>query len=191
MRLLNLGAGGQRFGPPWINCDQLLSVLKEGTPERENLLKETNYVDCDLLKGLPFPDNYFDGIAAVHVIEHFTCHEAVKVLEECRRVLKQDGIIVVSVPDTDYFLEMLPNDTKENAVELFGEPIHDAGYERFFDYALFRHDHKQIFTRTTLKCLFLKAGFDDATLWKPEIFDKLDAVLNRRKFSLEMCAIKS
>src|SRR4030095_7596872 len=146
MKLLNVGCGGQRpQDEHWTNLDTLRTQLKEGTPERTNLDRESNYVECDLLtQSIPFPDESFDGICLVHVIEHFTCHEAVEVLVKCRRVLKPEGFILVSVPDADYFLSVYDRDTKDRAVELFGEPIHDAGFEKFFDYGLFRFDHKQV-----------------------------------------------
>lgn len=198
MRLLNLACGGQRWGPPWINTDQLLSsVLKEGTPEFTNLIKEPNYIDMDVLKGIRFPDDSFDGIAAIHCVEHWTCHEAAYVLSECKRVLSPGGILVVSVPDTQYFLDVYFQDTKERAVELFGEPIHDEGHEKFFTYALWRHDHKQILTYESVECLLLKAGFTESSDWKQmaigasAVAVEIDKIMNRRKFSLEMCAVKS
>lgn len=201
MRLLNLGCGGLRYPEPWVNCDQLLSVLKDGTPERANLLQEKNYVDCDALKGLPFPHDSFDGLAALHVLEHFSCHDAVKVIEECKRVLKPGGYLVASVPDTDYFLQVYDQDTKESAIELFGEPIHDAWQPNFFSYALFRHDHIQLLTASSLKCLFLKAGFTNIIHWNhwpvpdvdgepPEAIVEINKIMNRRKFSLEMAGVK-
>src|SRR5687767_9443839 len=137
MILVNLGCGGARYPEPWINVDTLRDQLKPGTPERTNLDAEPNYIEADLRNPLPFADNSVDGILLQHVIEHFACHDAVKLLAECRRVLVVGGIVVVSVPDAEYFLRVLGDDTRENAVELFGEPISEPQYERFFDYALF------------------------------------------------------
>jgi SAM-dependent methyltransferase len=119
MRLLNVGAGGNRPQTEiWWNLDNLRTQLKEGTPERTNLDKEPRYVECDLaVQSIPFPDEYFDGIALVHVIEHFTCHEAVDVLIKCRKVLKPGGLLIVSVPNAEYFLDVYEQDTKERAVQ--------------------------------------------------------------------------
>lgn len=200
MRLLNVGCGGQRPGEPWINLDTLRTQLAEGTPERINLDKEPNYVECDLLKqSIPFHDEYFDGILLQHVLEHFTCHEAVDVILKCRAVLKNGGVLVASVPNADYFVQVYDEDTRENAVALFGESIsgdwHDSQCKKFFDYALFHRGHKQVLTLMSLSCLLLRAGFEND---KVSVFHKggdeaaraMDSQLNRLKFSAILYAYK-
>lgn len=205
MRLLNAGCGGQRPQDEcWFNCDNLRTQLKEGTPERKNLDAEPRYIECNLLTDhLPFADEAFDGILLQHVIEHFTCHEAVDVIRKLRRVLKKGGLMLVTVPDAEYFLRMYGQDTKENAVRLFGEPIHDEGFEKFFDYALFRHDHKQILTVDALICLLWKSGFNDKAvslirtdttkggkLDDNEVYSEMEKQLTRRRFSIEIGVVK-
>lgn len=198
MKLLNAGCGGQRpQGEHWWNIDSLRSQLASGTPERTNLDDEPRYIDHDFLSGpMPFPDDHFDAVVAVHVIEHFDCLQAIAVMRDIRRVLKPRGMLIVSVPDADYFLSVMDRDTKENAVELFGEPIHDAGHESFFTYALLRHDHRQVLTKSSLLCLMIAAGLRlPCTLGNyiphpGNVFQEVESVLNRRKFSLEMVAIK-
>lgn len=199
MKLLNLCCGATRPGAPWTNLDSLRAVLKSGTPERTNLDRESNYVDFDALSGpLPFPDNEFDGILASHCVEHWDCQQAAMVLAECRRVLKLGGLLVVSVPDARYFLQVHRDDTPERAVELFGEPICPAEpwHKSFFDYALFNEHHKQVLTEGGLMCLLIRAGFafDDIgsfAFWRrDEPLRSIEAIMNRRKFSIEMCAVK-
>lgn len=205
MQLLNVGCGGNRPGPPWKNIDQLRSTLAIGTPERAQLDKEENYTDFDISFGLPFPPDSFDGILCSHVVEHFDCHGAVRMLQGCHRVLKPGGLLVVSVPDADYFVRNRDRDTPENAVALFGEPIHDAWQKSFFDYALFHAAHKQVLTYQSLKCLLLKAGFEIIQSFhdypmrpymtstdqpKGSPADEIEEVMNRRRFSLELCAVK-
>lgn len=192
MILLNLGCGGQRPPTPWVNVDTLREQLKSGTPERINLDAESNYVEHDLLTPLPWQDNSIDGILLQHVIEHLDCHESAKLLAECRRVLVIGGIVVVSVPDAEYFISVLDQDTRENAVELFGEPISEHQYDRFFDYALFHPTHIQILTYASLRCLIGKAGFGNCEIgylgtWVvPHITERL----NRKMFSAIMMARK-
>jgi len=48
---------------------------------------------------LPFPDETFDVVMSEGVIEHFTTKQEVELLKEHRRVCKQGGIILVSVPN--------------------------------------------------------------------------------------------
>lgn len=187
MTLLNLGAGGQRYPAPWINVDTLREQLVIGTPERDNLDAEPNYVEHDLRETLPWHDDSVDGILAQHLLEHLPCHDAVRLLAECRRVLVPGGVVVVSVPDAEYFLRVLDQDTKENAVKLFGEPITDPKYGRFFEYALFHREHVQVLTHTSLKCLFIAAGLE----FKPSIIPgEIYARLNRLAFSTVLMGTK-
>ena len=46
---------------------------------------------------LPYEDNFFDAITFTEVIEHLEDHR--KILKEIHRVLKNDGILVVSTPN--------------------------------------------------------------------------------------------
>lgn len=200
MNLLNVGCGGHRPGPPWINLDTLKESLRPGTPERTNLDAETNYVECHLLnQRIPFADGFFDGILLQHVLEHFECHEAVGVLGACRRVLRTGGILCASVPDAGYFLGVYEKDNRDNAEFLFGESIsgdwHDQQCEKFFDYALFHREHKQILNIEGLACLLLRAGFARESITPFElaphdISGALLEQLNRKKFSAILYAYK-
>lgn len=49
---------------------------------------------------LPFPMNCFDKIIMSEVIEHVK--DDTKVLKEARRVLKEDGILILTTPNKDY-----------------------------------------------------------------------------------------
>lgn len=197
MRLLNLCCGATRPGEPWTNLDSLHSVLLEGTPEKANLDRELNYVNHDVLSGpLPFPDDTFDGILASHCVEHWDCQEAVRVLKECHRVLYPSGFLMISVPNASYFREVFGQDCHENAVELFGEPIFlEDGEDTFFGYGLFNRFHKQILTDDALWALLQRSGFgepDQIPKGMPEhtVVGRMISLLNRRKFSLEVLAIK-
>jgi predicted SAM-dependent methyltransferase len=197
MKLLNIGCGSVRPAG-WTNLDNLHEVLKEGTPERKNLDKETNYVDHNLPEVMPFIEGTFDGILCGHVIEHFDCQDAVKILNDCFRLLKIGGLLVVSVPNADYFLDVYEKDKPDKAIELFGEPIcpDEPWHKSFFDYALFYNQHKQILTRTSVECLLLKSGFKWNYLFNGNFIEEhavgqeINKIMNRRMFSLEMCAIK-
>lgn len=203
MRLLNLGCGSNRpQDEHWTNLDNLYEQFPEGTPERKQLDSEERYIDHKLPLSLPFVENSFNGILCSHVIEHFDCHDAVRIMWDCHRVLKPGGILVVSVPDASYFLEVFDKDTKENAERLFGEPIHDDWQPNFFSYALFHAQHKQVLDRSSLRCLLLKAEFKTILHWDAvasgpfqndyynEAGREIEKLMNRRKFSLEMCGVK-
>lgn len=203
MMLLNLGCGSNRpQDEHWWNLDDLYGHFPKGTPEREQLDKEPRYVNHCLPEQLPFEFDSIDGILASHIIEHFDIHDAVKIMADCHRVLRPGGILVVSVPDAKYFLSVYDRDKVENAVELFGEPIHDKWQPNFFSYALFHTQHKQVLAQSSLRCLFLKAGFQSILHWDAvtsgpftkdyynEASKEINKIMNRRKFSLEMCGVK-
>ncbi len=52
---------------------------------------------CDLEKGLPFEDETFDVVYAAELIEHL--YNPDFFLEECYRVLRKGGLIIVSTPN--------------------------------------------------------------------------------------------
>ena len=69
---------------------------------------------------LPFPENSFDYLVASHFIEHLSFEEAKTFLIDCHRILKPNGIMRLSTPDSklltkkylskklDYFDEINP-----------------------------------------------------------------------------------
>ena len=200
MKILNLGCGYPRLQKPFLNLDNLHSFLLPGTPERSNLDAEGNYVNHDVSKGrLPFNDNTFEGILASHFFEHFHCQDAVKIMKECFRVLRPGGVLVVSVPDASYFRKVYHQDTKENCVELFGEPMSPEHPDpNFFTCALWFNEHFGILTEDSLWAYLIRAGFKDEnvkrTLPESDILNEAEGVirqnLNRPLFSLVMSATK-
>ena len=83
---LNVGCGSN-FHSAWVNID-IYSAIPE-------------VISHDIRQGLPFHDNNFDACYSSHVIEHLTPAEAEKLLAECFRVLKPNGVIRVVVPDLE------------------------------------------------------------------------------------------
>lgn len=86
MKLLNIGCG-RRFHPDWINLDIF--------PAHSTVTK------CDILNGIPYPQNFFDVVYHSHVLEHLEKKIAPLFINECCRVLKSGGILRVAVPDLE------------------------------------------------------------------------------------------
>lgn len=219
LKLLNLCCGAVRPQSTerveWVNVDNLHKDLFIGTPERTNLDKEANYINMDV-EGNDFFDYSrrnpasFDGIVASHCVEHWDCQTAASIMSQCRMLLKPHGVLLVSVPDTSYFLNFRYEDTVENAERLFGEPIHlPDGETTFFGYALWNRYHKAILCKDSLAAYFLRAGFPMPGVvsreWlgalKKQEYSKDDtlgicmhslcSILNRLPFSLVMHGIKA
>ena len=53
----------------------------------------------DLRKPLPWKSNNVDIIYSSHTLEHLTKEQGKKILKECHRILKKDGILRIIVPD--------------------------------------------------------------------------------------------
>lgn len=207
MKLLNLGCGGARpQSDEWINLDDLHSQLAIGEASRTNLDTETNYMNFVVGDApLPFEDGYFDGVIASHFFEHFPAKAGLSIMEDCRRVLKPGGILLVSVPDASYFRRIHGEDRKENWHRLFGEGSMQCPIDTFFEVALWFEQHEQIFTEDALWAYFRRARFEDDRISAPigseqenfsdlcengAVLTELASILNRRKFSLIMFAVK-
>lgn len=199
--ILNLGCGGTRPPDPFVNVDTLIAQHMWNGPEVDQLKSEANYVEYNILT-IPWPWVHAraDGILASHVMEHFTCLEAVAVVRECWRVLKPGGILRVSVPDAAYFKRVYHEDCAANAERLFGQPLFEQErYHTMMDYALFFYGHRQTYDETTLWCLLANGGFTPSgivkvscgeTAQEAEAGALMAAQDNRAMFSLYMEAVK-
>lgn len=111
MRLLNVGCGS-RFHPRFTNIDQ--------TSTGPGVLAH------DITRPLPFADASFDVVYHSHVLEHLPRALAPVFLGECRRVLREGGILRVVVPDLEQiarlYLEALQR-------AMSGEPGWSAHYD--------------------------------------------------------------
>ena len=200
MKLLNLGCGGVRIpSPEWTNLDDLHSQLPVGSPARAQLDSEPNYRNFVVLSGpLPFADNTFDTILASHFFEHFTAWDSVRIMEDCRRVLKPGGYLLVSVPDASYFRSIHADDRNENWERLFDVVDPNNGHPTWMRAALYFEQHFQVLTEDALWCHLKMAGYDrinrhlggDDTEIRGEALPVAYAQLNRLKFSLIMSALK-
>lgn len=89
MKYLNVGCGNS-YHKDWVNID-----IKSSSP----LVRE-----FDIRKGLPYESNHFEAVYASHVLEHMTLQEAENLISEMRRVLKENGIIRIVVPDLEQII---------------------------------------------------------------------------------------
>jgi SAM-dependent methyltransferase len=85
---------------PLANTLKIIGILSE---ERyESLLQvDPGILRWDMRNGTPFADGTFDMVYHSHFLEHIDRKAAPYLLKECRRVLKQGGIIRVVVPDLE------------------------------------------------------------------------------------------
>lgn len=88
--LLNLGCGSTGH-PAFVNVD---------------LHPHPGIISHDLRKGVPFPDGTYDLVYHSTMLSHFRRPEAVRFMQECRRVLKPGGILRVVTEDLEQLCRM-------------------------------------------------------------------------------------
>ena len=120
---------------------------------------------CDLTKGIPFPTESVEKIRSDHFFEHLTYKECMFVLGECKRVLKNEGSIDITVPCFDVYLAAyLNNDDALLSKEIFDIPEdHRAILRTSFDkimWVLVRNgEHKSFYDKTSFIAKLHDAGF--------------------------------
>jgi len=101
---LDIGSGNSPY-EKYLYVDKYISVDKKDT-QAVSYKKNKFQIEADA-KNLPFESNYADTVLLNQVLEHIDDYE--KVLNEIYRVLKKDGIFVISVPFI-YHIHSEPND---------------------------------------------------------------------------------
>jgi SAM-dependent methyltransferase len=118
-----------------------------------------------------------DAIYSSHNIEHVFPHEVHTVLLEFHRVLKDDGIVVLTCPDLVSVCQAVANDKlMETLYESPAGPIAPIdilyGHREAVAKGKIYMAHKTGFTYTTLQEAFFKAGFKfNFGAARPENFD--------------------
>jgi predicted SAM-dependent methyltransferase len=84
---------------------------------------------------LDFEDNTFDLIYSSHVLEHFKRDETLNILKEWVRVLKQDGILRISVPSFENIIKIYELSGKLDNIT--GPLMGGQTYEFNFHYNVF------------------------------------------------------
>jgi SAM-dependent methyltransferase len=97
--------------------------------------------DFEKLSLLPFMDNFFDVVSLLAVIEHFQPEKVLPLIGEIRRVLKPNGILILTTPAawSDGLLRFMAKLRLASSVEI--------------------EEHKDIYTAKKLKNILNQSGF--------------------------------
>ena len=106
----------------------------------------------------PFRDNSVNLIYACHCLEHFPYANVPKVMSEWFRVLKDDGILRLSVPDFDLLIDIYKENL--NDVNTIIGPLM-GGQDYKFNF------HMTVFNRLSLEILLKNIGFKLIQKWQP------------------------
>ncbi|MGZ8341945.1 MAG: class I SAM-dependent methyltransferase [Telluria sp.] len=144
------------------------------------------------------PDNSVDAIWSSHNLEHLNSYEVPVALSEFRRVLKDDGFALVTLPDLRAVARHIANDNLADPLYMSAAgPIHALdivfGHQASLVAGNHYMAHRTGFTASTLGTSLINAGFDEVRvheggrldLWaiatmpttSADVFDELASVM--------------
>jgi len=193
---VNLGCG-LAVAAGWINIDGSLNALIANfpslihrlayrvtganryysEPEYCRLLGSHFFIHHDLAYGIPLADGSVDFVYSSHFLEHLYRKDAMNLLRESFRVLKQGGVVRIAVPDLEYALSLYATGKKEEMLtQYFFVDDDDSHYAR----------HKYMYDFIMLKEILEKAGFHDIhrCSFQEGLTPNLDMLDNRVEDSL-------
>lgn len=130
-RVLDVGAGLGNYllitkqlipHASYFACDLCRSLAHDE-------LSDVSFQSCDFdVQKLPYPDDSFDHINCMHVIEHL--HNPIDFLKECYRVLRPNGTLYIEAPDVRLtFVPHIPFLTgKQGVLNFWDDPTHIRPY---------------------------------------------------------------
>jgi predicted SAM-dependent methyltransferase len=105
-----------------------------------------------------FKNNSVDLIYACHCLEHFSPQRVPLILNEWFRVLKEGGILRLSVPDFDLLLNIYKEN--RNNIKIILPYLLGGQNDKF-------NSHKILFTASSLEDYLKSAGFKSIQKWQP------------------------
>ena len=141
---LHLGCGS-KVKEEWINVDAFGRNVD---------------LHLDIRRRLPFPDGLFRMVFAEHVFEHLHYEEAVNLACECYRILDQDGVLRVGIPDAGRYLVSYA--TKEDTFLRDLRPNALTPMMAINDVFRQSGQHKYAYDEETLCYMLKTAGFAQA-----------------------------
>ena len=137
----------------WLNMDAL------------PLLPDVLYLDAT--RRFAFEEGAFDYVFSEHMIEHIPYHHGLKMLGECRRVLKPSGKIRISTPNLDFLVALQRSDRCELAARyirwssrtFINGAVPEDNPVFVINYFVRSWGHRFIYDEKTLREAMLNAGF--------------------------------
>ncbi len=119
---------------------------------------------CDIEKDiLPFSKGFFDCILYGDVLEHLV--DPWRVLRNYREILKDDGIIICSIPNIRYYKIL--------------KPLILNGRWEYVDLGILDRTHLRFFTLKTIENMFRETGYEIKKLIKKKRCSKTMKFVNR------------
>lgn len=172
-RVLNVGGGSKSTAIPdhysgWENV--LLDIDPLGKPD----------IVCDARNLRALSAGQFDAVYCSHNLEHYYRHDAMKVLDGFRHVLRHDGFAEIRVPDLDALMHRVVASGMDIGDLLYESPagpiaVIDVIYGLGAEIERSGQDfyaHKSGFSPKLLDETLRKAGFSEVYVFvAPDIFE--------------------
>jgi hypothetical protein len=187
--LVNLGCG-LNVAEGWVNVDTAIGARLAQLPLVGKASCALRIVRApwprgiiihDLRKPLPWQDACVDGIYLSHVLEHFSKLQGRRLLFECSRVLRRQGVLRVVVPDLRAIAEEYVHGSTDardflGKLNATGSVDTDGALKQRVGW-LFRFPHRCMYDSAALTSALREAGFT-ATVCSPfeGTLQDLDAV---------------
>lgn len=143
--LLHIGCGDISV-PGFINVD--------ARPQ-----PHVHIVTTNLFRLTMIPDNVADLIYMSHVLEHVSHRDIIATLREMHRILKDGGVLRISVPDFDRIIDIYQ--ATERDITAIEQPLM-GGQDYAFNY------HYAVFNNAYLRRTMLKSRFRETRTWDPQ-----------------------
>ena len=133
-----MGCGWRNFGENWIHIDG----------------GDYEHLDHGDIFNLPYEDNVVDLIYASHVLQYFDAEEVKVLLKEWKRVLKNNGVLRIAVPDFNTMSRLYSSGEIELTSilgPLYGKML--MGNKKIY--------HKTAYDFKNLESALIKIGFYD------------------------------
>lgn len=111
----------------------------------------------DLRRPVPFATGSVQAIFAEHLLEHLTVGQALRVVQECRRLLCKGGVLRIGVPDLSRYVRAYQGDDPLLTEVRPGRPTAAIAFCEVF----YLYDHRSMYDFETLRMLCLEAAFGE------------------------------
>lgn len=157
VRKLQIGAG-KNIKDGWLNSDLC--------PMSGKVL----YLNAR--RRFPFADDTFDYVYCEHVIEHMAFPDGMRMLAECRRILKPGGSVRISTPNLQFLVDLcghrksgLQERYLRWAVKTYVPEALSADAAFVVNMFMRNWDHRFIYDERTLRLALEHVGFQDIREW--------------------------
>lgn len=170
LRGLHCGCG-RNLREGWLNADRLRLALRDGHAAEYGRIvlfdRRLYYLQCDLTQALPFDADCFDWAYSEHFIEHLKPEVAIAWLQDIRRVVRPGGLLRISTPDLNKYIEGYLDPERaffsEHARRLPNSGVKNVPRRRAWmvNQVFYRWGHRWLYDFEELKHALCEAGFSE------------------------------